>query len=82
MEDPESPMAPILVFNRFPIIPDRLERDLQVSEECITDRRTDGPTDRPGVFNSSSVRITKTFNDDDDDDASVRRPVDPLVRRF
>ena len=48
---PESPMAPILVFNRFPIIPDRLERDLQVSEECITDRptdgRTDGPTDGP-----------------------------------
>ena len=47
---PESPMAPMLVFNRSPIIPDRLERDLQVFEECITDRptdgRTDGPTDR------------------------------------
>ena len=41
---PESLMAPMSVFNRFPIIPDH-----QVSEECITDgptdKRKDGQTD-------------------------------------
>ena len=41
---PESPMAPMLIFNRVPIIPDRPERDLHVSEECIMDRRTDRRT--------------------------------------
>ena len=39
--------APCLKFIRLPIIPDHLEHALQVSEECITDRRKDRPTDGP-----------------------------------
>ena len=34
-------------FIRFPIITDHLEHVLQVSEQCITDRRTDWWTDGP-----------------------------------
>ena len=41
----KSPMAPMMAFNWSPIIPDHLERDLQVFKEYITNRRTDGPTD-------------------------------------